>query len=329
MKPLGNTYDVTNLIDTTDVTSVNGEVNRIFQDLYPDVSTRTLDCAFFDIDLLYSGKCPDYHACDTEYHNLQHVLDVTLAMSRLMDGYERTRRHSEPISARLFTFGAVLALFHDVGYLRHRKDTRHRNGAEYTLTHVSRGAKFLEEYLGGIGMNDLVPAARQLVHFTGYERSVGSIHTPGPMFRLLGNMLGTADIIAQMSDRCYLEKCRDRLFPEFVAGGLADPASPRKKPARRRSVHAQFSSAEELVSKTPNFYRTATHRLNELLGGAYDYAEHHFGDQNLYLDAIDKNVHYAESIASEGDLSLLRRHPPTVVAEHNVATTELSAYAAA
>jgi hypothetical protein len=44
------------------------------------------------------------------------------------------------------------------------------------------------------------------------------------MFRRLGNMLGTADIIAQMADRCYLEKCRDRLFPEFVAGGLASVA---------------------------------------------------------------------------------------------------------
>ena len=44
---------------------------------------------------------------------------------------------------------------------------------------------------------------------------------PPGVYRLLGNMLGSADIIAQMSDRCYLEKCRDRLFPEFVWGGLA------------------------------------------------------------------------------------------------------------
>ena len=37
----------------------------------------------------------------------------------------------------------------------------------------------------------------------------------------LGHLLGTADMIAQMADRCYLEKCRDRLYPEFVLGGVA------------------------------------------------------------------------------------------------------------
>jgi hypothetical protein len=28
-------------------------------------------------------------------------------------------------------------------------------------------------------------------------------------------------MMAQMADRCYLEKCRDRLYPEFVLGGVA------------------------------------------------------------------------------------------------------------
>ena len=42
-----------------------------------------------------------------------------------------------------------------------------------------------------------------------------------PRDRKLGHLLGTADLIAQMADRCYLEKCRDRLYPEFVLGGIA------------------------------------------------------------------------------------------------------------
>ena len=37
---------------------------------------------------IVKAKYPGYRACDTEYHNLQHTLDVTLAMARLMDGYE-------------------------------------------------------------------------------------------------------------------------------------------------------------------------------------------------------------------------------------------------
>ena len=75
-------------------------------------------------------------------------------------------------------------------------------------------------------------------------------------------MLGTADIIAQMSDRCYLEKCRDRLYPEFVAGGLAHSGS-GEVPST-----AKFLSAEDLLRKTPDFYRIAQQRLTGQLDSA-------------------------------------------------------------
>lgn len=304
METRRNSFDVTNSIDTTDVASVNKEVDRIFQELYQDASTDILDRSFTNVGLLFRGDYVGYRACDTEYHNLQHTLDVALAMARMMDGYERSNRRPEPIGPRLFVFGTVTALLHDIGYLRRDKDTRHQNGAEYTMTHVTRGGKFIEEYMNTIGMDDLAPVASEIVHFTGYERPLDKIKTPSAMFRLLGNMLGTADIIAQMSDRCYLEKCRDRLFPEFVACGLAEWNQ------RSASGEAMFSSPADLVFKTPDYYRSASSRLNELLGGVYSYAQKHFGDQNLYLDEIDKNVQYAESVAEEQDVSLLRRAPP-------------------
>jgi hypothetical protein len=304
MQTRRNNYDVTNRVETTDPAEVNREVKRIFLELYPDASTQLLDRSFPDVARLYRGEYPGYHGCDTEYHNLQHTLDVTLAMTRLMDGYERSRDRTEQIGSRLFGFGVVTALLHDVGYLRHANDTRHRHGAEYTLQHVSRGGKFIEHYLDKVGMKDLAGIAKQIVHFTGYERPVHRIKVPNLMFRMLGNMLGTADIIAQMADRCYLEKCRDRLFPEFVFGGLAA----KDESDRRRSV--QFRSQQDLLSRTPNFYKTATVRLNEQLGSAHAYAQRHFGGQNLYLEEIDKNIHYAEEVAEQRDLSLLRRTPP-------------------
>ena len=53
------------------------------------------------------------------------------------------------------------------------------------------------------------------------------------------------------------------------------------------------------------------HRLNEMLGAAYGYAETHFGGRNLYLDEVIKNVRHAERIAEQGDVvALLRRNPP-------------------
>jgi hypothetical protein len=287
-----NDYDVTNQVNTTDAPAVNTEVNRIFLELYPDASTHVLNRSFRDLGRLHQGEYPGYRASDTGYHNLQHSLDVTLAMARLMDGYERSR-HDHRTQA-----------LGDIGYLRKSNDMRHRNGAEYTLKHVTRGARFLEEYISRLGMAELAPIASQIIHFTGYERPIQKIRVPNLTFRLLGNMLGTADIIAQMADRCYLEKCRDRLYPEFVEGGLAA----RDDGDRRTGV--MFKSAEDLVTRTPKFYQTATVRLNDQLGSAYGYASKHFGGQNLYLDQIDKNVHYAVEVGEQHDLSLLRRTPP-------------------
>ncbi len=299
-----NDYDVTNLVNTTDPVAVNSEVNRIFAGLFPEASTQVLNRAFKDLVRLHSGKYPGYRASDTSYHNLQHTLDVTLAMARLMDGYERTPERADPLGARLFGLGIVTALFHDIGYLRRETDTRHKHGAEYTLKHVGRGARFLEHYLGKLGMAKLASVASRIVHFTGYERSIITIRLPNPTFRMLGNMLGTADIIAQMSDRCYLEKCRDRLFPEFVEGGLAA----RDETDNRAGV--QFKSAEELVVKTPGFFSTAMDRLDNQLGGVYRFAETHFNGRNLYIETIESNIRFAIEVAKQRDLSLLRRLPP-------------------
>lgn len=299
-----NDYDVTNRINTTDPASVNGEINRIFVALYPKASTRVINRSIKDLVRLHLGEYPGYRASDTGYHNLQHTLDVTLAMARLMDGYERSPDRAEALGPSLFGFGVVTALFHDVGYLRHTSDTRHRNGAEYTLKHVTRGARFLAEYLGKLGLAKLAPVASRVIHFTGYERPASKIRVPNATFRLLGNMLGTADIIAQMADRCYLEKCRDRLFLEFVEGGLAA----RDKADHRESV--RFKSAEDLVVKTPGFYKSAMARLNDQLGGVYRYAETHFGGRNYYIETIYNSIPFATKVSKQRDLSLLRRSPP-------------------
>jgi hypothetical protein len=298
-----NDYDVTNRINTTDPQIVSEAVSRIYQDLYQQDTARNLPQAFTDLGRLYRGEYPGFHECDTHYHDIQHVMDVTLGMARLLDGCVRTSA-AGTITERQFRLGIVSALFHDCGYIRRRKDTKHANGAEYTTVHVSRGAEFLEEYLPKIGMADLVLAATRIVHFTGYEIPVNRIRVPSVEFRLLGNLLGSADILAQMADRCYLEKCYDRLYPEFVRGGIA------RKRHKDGSEEIVFASAADLIFKTPRFYQGATRRLREDLGGCYTYVEQHFGGPNLYFDELEKNISPARSIAVEGQIPLLRRRPP-------------------
>ena len=302
-----NDYDVTDKIRTTDLKQVAGEVMRLYRALYDGTRSRPLKHAFTDLGRLYRGEHPDYLPCDTEYHDIQHVLDVTLAMARLMDGYERSRNGSPALPSACFALGVITALYHDFGYLRKRGDRRHRYGAEYTLTHVTRGSRHLQRYLPRIGLKRYAKAGATLVHYTGYERPAESIQLNDTLLRRVGHMLGTADIIAQMADRCYLEKCRDRLYPEFVLGGLTK----RKLPGGRTQI--LFSSGDDLVHKTPGFYMNAAKRLDLQLARAYEYAERHFKGQNLYLEEMQKNVRYAQAIADAPTTEMLRRAPPSTL----------------
>jgi hypothetical protein len=291
-------HDVADIVRTTDPSAVGAEVIRLARRLFPDAPTPAFERAFTDAARMYRGEHRDFLPCDTEYHDIQHVLEVTLATARLMDGYQRGGRNGNPaLSKELFLVGVLAALFHDFGYLRRRNDHKHRYGAEYTLTHVSRGAHFLRAYARELGLGErLAHAASLLVHFTGYERPVESIRLRDGTLQQLGHMLGTADIIAQMSDRCYLEKCHARLYPEFVLGRIAS-----------------FSSADDLVRKTPGFYEGACRRLDEKLGRSYEHAAHHFGGPNLYLDEMRKNAEYARSIMESGEIKLRRKPPTTLI----------------
>lgn len=303
-------HDVTNRIRTTEPADVREEVRCLYTQLYPEAPTKSLDLAFRDLTELYRGESGEYHPCDTEYHDIQHIMDVTLAMARLMDGYERRRNGHSPLPPTYFCIGVIAALFHDFGYLRRKADRTHRFGAEYTLTHVTRSALFLRDYLKRIGLGRFAMIGSSLVHFTGYERRTDSIRIDDPLFRRLGEMLGTADIIAQMSDRCYLEKCRDRLYPEFVLGGLARRALPDGR------TQVIFRSGSDLVCKTPGFYDNAARRLDQELNRAYLLAEGHFGGQNLYMDEMLKNVSFARMVAEARSTAMLKRTPPYTLLPH-------------
>jgi hypothetical protein len=303
-------FDITDKIRTTDPIEVGDEVRRIFLGLYPSGKFGPIRRAFDDLSLMYHGKHRDYHPCDTGYHDIQHVLDVTLTMARLLDGYERSRKQHAPLPQPFFTVGVITALFHDFGYLRRRNDHKHTFGAEYTLTHVTRGAHFLRGYLPRIGMKPYAMAASQMIHFTGYERKADSIRLDDPVLRRVGEILGTADIIAQMSDRCYLEKCRDRLYPEFLLGGLT-----RRKQPDGKTV-TLYHSGSDLVRKTPGFFLNAMKRLDQQLHSAYLYAGKHFGGQNLYIEEMRRNVKYAAAAARATEHETLRRKPPSTLLPH-------------
>jgi len=82
-----------------------------------------------------------------------------------------------------------------------------------------------------------------------------------------------------------------------VLGRLGAPSRGERIPV--------FASGDDLVAKTPGFYEGAMRRLDAQLGRCHEYAAHHFGGENLYLNAVRRNVDYAGHPSPR-----LRRQPP-------------------
>ena len=301
-----NDFDVTNAVQVSKPAAVRDAVHELFAATFPGASFDTLWLAFHDFERLFTGHYPGYHGCDTTYHDLQHTLDMTLALTRLVVGYERSVDPAERLGAQRVQMAIVTSLFHDSGYIRHKeRDSNFRNGAEFTLYHVSRSADFLRRYLPELGMSRDVGVSSMIVHFTGFELDLDKIELDDPRDAICGHLIGTADLIAQMADRCYLEKCRDRLYKEFVLGGIAvESAGPGEYLVR-------YESGIDLLRKTPGFYQQVSkERLELKFNRAYRYIEVLYDGANPYVEAIKMNLMHLLRILKTSDWQLLRRSPP-------------------
>ena len=300
-----NDYDVTNTVQVSNSASVRDAVHELFSETFPGTSFDKLWLAFYDFERLFSGRYPGYTGCDTTYHDMQHTLDMTLALARLLSGYERSVEPPDRLGAARAQMAIITALFHDSGYIRHEtRDKDFTNGAEFTLYHVSRSADFLRRYLPELGLARDVGVASMIVHFTGYELDLDHIELDDPRDVICGHLIGTADLIAQIADRCYLEKCRDHLYGEFVVGGVAvENASPGEFMVR-------YESGEDLLRKTPIFYQQIMReRLNAKFNRVYRYIEVLYDGDNPYIEAIRNNIAHLVRVIETGDWSLLRRKP--------------------
>jgi hypothetical protein len=297
-----NQNDVTNKINVEDPDRVRDAVLALFAARYPGADLAPLRQAFDDVKSLFLGTFPGYLRCDTLYHDLRHTLDMTLAMARLLDGHDRSHAEADRIGARRAMLGMVVALLHDSGYMKRASEAHIENGAVFTKVHVSRSADFLTRYLPQLGFEEEAEAAAKLVHFTGYEMDIDDIMLHDPKDRLLGCLVGTADLIGQMSDRMYLEKCREFLYPEFVWGRIA-----REQLADGREI-VRYASPDDLMLKTPGFYEyVARARIEKKLGGADRYAAAHFDGPSLYQSEIDRNMGFLKNAIEQADLKRMRR----------------------
>ncbi len=304
MRDRRSDYDITNTVQVCDTDAVCAAVSELYLDLYPKADISPLKTGFTEFGQMFRGEHQEYHGCETTYHDLQHSMDVTLAMARLIHGYERSPKRKPELGPRRAIVGLLTAIFHDIGYIRSIDDQAHKDGAEYTLTHVGRSGDFLELFLSRVGFTDAAKYASTIVHFTGYEIPLDQIHVDDEGYMMVGHLLGTADMLAQMADRCYLEKCRDRLYDEFFKGGVAQQVQ------EDGSINVNYSSPQNLLEKTPNFVRmTLNNRLGKSFCNAKKYMAAFFGGNSPYLEYIEKSMHHLDNVIYHNSWDLLRRKP--------------------
>ncbi len=300
-----NDYDVTNTVRVSTTADVRNAVQRLFAAMLPTASFDVLWLAFHDFDRLFEGQFPGYRGCDTVYHDKQHSLDVTLALARLLAGYQRSCAEADRFDVERVMAGIVTALLHDAGYLRRDDEPRWQNGAQFTAWHVSRSADLLREIMPRLGLDHWTGVVTRIVHFTGYEINIDDIEVDDPQDMMMGHLLGTADLMTQMADRCYLEKCRDRLYSEFVLAGI--PVTTVGGPTNP----AAYASGIDLLKKTPGFCRNmAMHRLEVKFNCVYRYIEALYDGRNPYFEFIEQNLRYLDRVIATGNWRALRRNPP-------------------
>lgn len=280
------------LVDATQPDTVLSEILKLAKETAPDLDPVYIERVFADIQALFAGRYPGYRACNTDYHDLQHTLDITLAMARLVHGAAVS---GAVFSARTAKLGLLAALFHDTGYIQTEEDLS-GTGARHTLTHVDRSVAFMMRYADRHGLPaEDVKALKHLIQATEINAKSDPADFGSPEIALAGQMLGTADLLGQMADRYYLEKLLF-LYLEFTEGGVPG-----------------YVVEKDILEKTSHFYEFVKKRLDRELGGVYRFLTHHFRarfnlDMNLYLVTVDRNIAYLKEVVKTEDYrSRLRR----------------------
>jgi len=267
-------YDLTNISSPSETYS---EITLTLSLVYPDYDTSLLKIVYGDIIRLFNGEYPGYRASNTKYHNLEHTCGVTLALIRLVHGLHV---QGNTLSSRVIELGLIAALFHDTGLIQTEKELN-GTGAQFTIGHEKRSIKLMGKYLAakGIGADGITDCAHMIM-CTILTLPLAGIPFRSDEIRTMGRILGSADLIAQMSDRNYLERL-PLLFQEFKEAGMPG-----------------FETPLELFKNTGNFYHSvARARLAEEMGDVASAAQFHFRerwhiDRDLYAESITNNIKY-------------------------------------
>lgn len=303
--------DPTGNVRLDSVAAVAGAVSGLLALRFPaaELNPLFLHRAFDDIEAAFWGEYPGYLRCDTPYHDLRHSLDTALLVARMCDGYQAGQGDGAArLNGTQAELAVVLALYHDIGFLR-RRDEGHLHGAQLSLQHEKRSVAFVRHYLADSPLAEYAASA-ELIHATNFARATADV-VQGQVTQqqVIARMLGSADLISQLADRYYLERCRDHLYAEFVLAGLdrwSDAAG---------NEDVLYLDGEDLLRQTPAFYDSVIRkRLENDFGNIQQVLDRHFGAANPYAESMSRNIAYLRRLIAENRLHEgLRRKPRPLI----------------
>ena len=269
-------------VDTRIPSVVEERVHSIYRGLFPQGEVAFVPRAFQWASECFAGRYADYQPIDAAYHDFEHTLQGTLCFAYLLRG--RHLAQAQPaLTQKMFELGLLAILFHDTGYLK-RKDDSAGTGAKYTLVHVGRSMAFAEEFLS---QKDYAPAeitaVRNMIRCTGVNADVRSIPFQSELEKTIGFALATADLLGQMAAQDYVEKL-PVLYQEFAEAGRFSKDSAARL--------AAFTSAEDLMRKTPVFWDTyVLPRIRGEFGQLHLFLNDPYPEgPNAYLERIEERI---------------------------------------
>ena len=269
-------------VDTKDRRAVENEVSSLYLKGFPHGDHAFVSKAFGWVVDSFQGRYRNYQAIDAGYHDLEHTLQGTLCMAYLLSRYQLAR--ARPVlNQRMFELGLLAILLHDTGYLKQHGDDD-GTGAKYTLVHVDRSADFAKALLTDKGFpQSEIAAVRNMIHCTGVNLDLAAIDFHSDLERTTGFALGTADLLAQMAAKDYVDKL-PMLYSEFAESALFYEG--------KIEPLGHFTSALDLMQKTPAFWEYyVLPKINQDFEGLYRLLNDPYPDgPNYYLKRIEANM---------------------------------------
>jgi len=269
-------------IVTSDSVAVELEAKAAFLEIFPNSDPSFVSRAFAWVIDAFLGNYADYQAIDAKYHDLEHTMQGTLCMVRLLLGRHRAAAHP-PLTQRLLKLGLLAILLHDTGYLKKRDDNE-GTGAKYTATHVDRSVEFAARLLGEKEFSrEDIQAVQNMIRCTGVDAALSGIPFQSEMEKLVGHALGTADLLGQMAADDYVVKL-PILYSEFAEALRHDH--------ERTHFIGMFSSADDLMRKTPAFWQNYVRpKLDRDFSGLHRFLNDPFPHgPNHYFKRIEANI---------------------------------------